>query len=331
MKKILVTGACGFIGSHVVEKLCKSGFHVTAMSYYNPINSNGWLDYLDKETKKNIKIVSGDIRDFNFMYTCTKKIDVIIHLAALIGIPYSYIAPESYVDTNVKGTLNVLNCALNNNISQVIITSTSEVYGTAEKVPIFENHSLNAQSPYAASKISADHLALSYYKSFNLPVTILRPFNSFGPRQSSRAIIPTIVSQMLNSKYVKVGNLKPTRDFTYVEDTASSFVKAINNKKSFGEIINVGNSFEISIENIIKILKDEFGYKFTVSVDKKRIRPLKSEVMRLYSSNLKAKKILNWQPKFKGLKGFKKGLEETISWLKKNKDSKYYNSKNYII
>lgn len=331
MKKILVTGACGFIGSHVVEKLCKKGFHVTAMAYYNPINSNGWLDYLDKETKRKIKIIRGDVRDFNFMYASTKKIDVIIHLAALIGIPYSYIAPESYVDTNVKGTLNVLNCAINNNISQVIITSTSEVYGTAAKVPIKEKHPLNAQSPYAASKISADHLALSYYNSFNLPVTILRPFNSFGPRQSSRAIIPTIISQMLNNKYVKIGNLKPTRDFTYVEDTAASFVKAINNKKSFGEIINVGNSFEISIENIIKILKEEFGYKFEVSIDKKRIRPLKSEVMRLYSSNLKAKKILNWEPKFKGLKGFKKGLAETISWLNRNKGLNYYNSKNYII
>ena len=331
MKNILVTGACGFIGSHIVEKLVKNGFNVTAMAYYNPLNSNGWLDSLDKKILKNIKIIRGDIRDYNFLHNNTKKIDIVLHLAALIGIPYSYHAPESYIDTNTKGTLNILNCALNNKISQVIITSTSEVYGSAKKIPIFENHSLNAQSPYAASKISADHLALSYYRSFDLPITILRPFNCFGPRQSTRAIIPTILSQILNKKNVKVGNLTPTRDFTYVEDTALAFLKAIDNKKTFGEIINIGNSFEISIKNIIKVLKNDFGYKFKVIIDKNRIRPMKSEVMRLYSSNKKAKDILKWEPKYKGINGFKKGLGETIKWLEDYKKSNFYNSDNYIV
>lgn len=331
MKKILVTGACGFIGSHLVEKLISRNFDVTAMVFYNPVNSNGWLDDLNLNIKKKIKIIKGDVRDSNFININTKKIDIVIHLAALIGIPYSYSAPESYIDTNVKGTLNILNSALNNNVSQVIVTSTSEVYGTAKKIPILENHSLNAQSPYAASKISADHLALSYYRSFNLPVTILRPFNSFGPRQSNRAVIPTIISQMLNNKIVKLGNLKPKRDFTYVDDTAESFVKAIYNKKSFGEVINVGNSFEISIENIIKILKSDLGYEFSIVIDKKRIRPSKSEVMQLYSSNIKAKKLLNWEPNYKDLEGFKKGLIETINWFKKNKDLNFYKSNDYII
>lgn len=331
MKKIFVTGACGFIGSHVVEKLVDAGHNVTAMAFYNQRNSNGWLDEIDENRKKKISIIQGDVRDYNFLQSKTKNFDVIIHLAALIGIPYSYIAPESYVDTNVKGTLNILNCALQNKTSQVILTSTSEVYGTAKKVPILETHPLNAQSPYAASKIAADQLALSYYKSFNLPITILRPFNSFGPRQSSRAIIPTIISQIMKNKIVKLGNLKPTRDFTFVEDTADSFVKALKNKKSYGQIINVGNSFEISINELIKIFKDEFGYKFKLITDQKRVRPKKSEVMRLYASNIKAKNILKWKPQHSEIKGFKKGLIKTIEWFKIEKNKKLYNAKNYII
>ncbi len=331
MKKIFVTGSCGFIGSHVVEKLVDAGHKVTAMVFYNQRNSNGWLDEIDKNRKKKISIIQGDVRDYNFLQSKTKNFDVIIHLAALIGIPYSYIAPESYIDTNVKGTLNILNCALHNKTSQVILTSTSEVYGSAKKIPILENHPLNAQSPYAASKIAADQLAMSYYKSFNLPITILRPFNCFGPRQSSRAIIPTIISQILKNKTVKLGNLNPTRDFTFVEDTADSFVKALKNKKSYGQIINVGNSFEISINELIKIFKDEFGYKFKLISDKKRVRPKKSEVMRLYASNIKAKKILKWKPKYSEIKGFKKGLIKTIEWFKIEKNKKLYNAKNYTI
>lgn len=330
MKKIFITGACGFIGSHVVEQLVKNNYQVHAMTYYNSMNTNGWLDFIDKNILSEIEIIRGDIRDFNLLQKITKKKDVILHLAALIGIPYSYNAPESYVDTNIKGTLNILNCALNNNISQVVVTSTSEVYGTAKKIPIKEDHPLSAQSPYAASKIGADQLALSYYKSFNLPVTILRPFNCFGPRQSRRAILPTIITQMLNNKIVRLGNLTPTRDFTYVEDTADSFIKVLNNKKAFGESINIGNSFEISIKNIIKVLKNDFGYNFKIILDKERIRPKKSEVMRLFSSNQKAKEILSWYPKHNGILGFKIALKKTIDWFSLHKKS-LLNSNDYSI
>jgi len=329
---ILVTGACGFIGSHLVEKLVKKGFNVTAFTFYNARGSNGWLDNIDKRVKKNIKIISGDVRDHDFFVNCSKNIDVVLHLAALIGIPYSYYAPKSYLETNVIGTYNVLNAAKINNISKTVVTSTSEVYGTAKSIPITEDHSLNAQSPYAASKIGADQLALSFYRSFKLPVTIIRPFNSFGPRQSTRAIIPTIITQILsNKKNIKLGNLSPTRDFTFVEDTTESFIKAFKSKKTDGETINIGNNFEISIKQIIKILQKDFGYNFNVIQDKKRIREKKSEVFRLIASNTKAKKILNWKPNYAGVKGFKLGLKKTIEWFQDPKNLKNYNSKSYTI
>ena len=329
---ILVTGACGFIGSHIVEKLIKKNFNVTAFTFYNSLGSNGWLDNTDKKILAEVKIVSGDIRDYEFLVNNSKKIDIIFHLAALIGIPYSYTAVKSYLDTNIEGTYNVLNAAKTNNVSKIIITSTSEVYGSAQTIPIRETHRLNAQSPYAASKIGADQLAMSYNKSFGLPVTIIRPFNTFGPRQSARAIIPSIITQIQENKnLVKVGNLNPTRDFTYVEDTADAFISTIKNDNISGETINLGSNFEISIKDILKILKEDFGYKFDVKIDKKRVRSKTSEVDRLFASNLKAKKILKWKPKFSGRKGFKKGLEKTIDWFSDPNNLKHYNPKVYSV
>ena len=327
---IFVTGACGFIGSHLVENLVKNNFNVKALAFYNNRNHYGWLENLDKRVLKNISIVTGDVRDQDLMMKYTKKMDSVIHLAALISIPYSYISPQNYIDTNISGTHNVLQAALKNNLSKVIITSTSEVYGTALKVPIDENHSLNAQSPYAASKIAADQLALSFYRSFNLPVTILRPFNTYGPRQSARAIIPTILSQILqNNSIIKLGNINPIRDFTFVNDTCNAFLCALKKKKIIGETINIGNNFEISIREILNILKKDYNFKFKVKTDKKRIRPKKSEVFRLYASNVKAKKLLGWRPEFKGYNGFNKGLAKTIMWLTNKKNLSLYKSELY--
>jgi dTDP-glucose 4,6-dehydratase len=255
----------------------------------------------------------------------------VYHLAALIAIPYSYHSPRSYIDTNVIGTYNILQSSKKNNISKIIITSTSEVYGTAQSVPIKENHSLNAQSPYAATKIAADQLALSFYKSFDLPVTILRPFNTYGPRQSARAVIPTIISQLISgNKYIKIGNLKPTRDFTYVEDTVDAFVLALKKNLS-GEVINIGNKFEISIKSILDIFKKDFNYDFKVVIDEKRARPKKSEVFRLLASDFKAKKLLHWKPRYQGIAGFKMGLEKTIEWFCKPDNIRLYNSDIYNI
>ena len=328
---ILIKGACGFIGSHLVEKLVKGNHNVRAFTFYNSRNSHGWLDDIDSKILKDLDLISGDIRDYDLLYKQTKKIDVIVHLAALISIPYSYHAVKSYIDTNITGTYNVLNSARANNVSKTIITSTSEVYGTAQSVPIKENHLLNAQSPYAASKIAADQLALSFYKSYGLPVTIIRPFNTFGPRQSARAIIPTIVTQLLKEKVIRLGNLTPTRDFTYIEDTVKAFISAIKTKKISGEVINIGSKFEISIKDILKIINKDYGYNFDFKIDKKRVRNKNSEVYRLYASNAKAEKILKWIPKYSGLGGFKKALEKTISWFEDPKNLKYYNSDNYNI
>jgi NAD dependent epimerase/dehydratase len=329
--KVFVTGAEGFIGSHLVEKLIKFGHTVKAFTFYNFRGSNGWLDTLDAKILQNLSIISGDVRDYHFLEKQTKGYDVVYHLAALIAIPYSYHSPKSYIDTNIIGTYNILQSSLKNNISKIIITSTSEVYGTAQSVPIKETHSLNAQSPYAATKIAADQLALSFYKSFDLPVTILRPFNTYGPRQSARAVIPTIISQLISgNKYIKIGNLKPTRDFTYVEDTVDAFVLALK-KNISGEIINIGNKFEISIKGILDIFKKDFNYDFKVVLDKKRVRSKKSEVFRLLASDFKAKKMLHWKPTYQGIAGFKKGLEKTIEWFSKPDNIRLYNSDIYNI
>jgi len=329
--KVFVTGADGFIGSHLVERLIKLGHEVKAFTFYNFRGSNGWLDSIDKKLLNDLQIISGDIRDYNFLEKQTKNIDVIYHLAALIAIPYSYYSPKSYIDTNITGTYNVLKSSQKNNISKIIITSTSEVYGTAQEVPIKENHPLNAQSPYAATKIAADQLALSFYKSFDLPVAILRPFNTYGPRQSARAVIPTIISQLISkNKFLKIGNLTPTRDFTYVEDTVEAFVLALK-KNISGEVINIGNQFEISIKNILDIFKMHFNYDFKVIIDKSRIRSKKSEVFRLLASDTKARKLLHWKPKYQGVVGFKKGLEKTVEWFSNAENLRLYNPNIYNI
>jgi dTDP-glucose 4,6-dehydratase len=281
---------------------------------------------------KNFEIISGDIRDYDILSKHIKKVDVIFHLAALIGIPYSYVAVKSYIETNINGTFNILNLSKNTNIKKIILTSTSEVYGSAQKIPILETHPLNAQSPYAATKIAADQLGLSFYKSYGLPVTILRPFNTFGPRQSARAIIPTIISQILyNKKKIKLGNLSPTRDFTYVDDTVNAFVKTLKNNLALGEIINIGNNFEVSVNEIINIIKKDFGYDFQVLIEDKRKRTISSEVNRLFASNRKASKILKWSPKMKGLEGFKLGLRKTIEWFSNPKNLRHYNPNIYNI
>jgi NAD dependent epimerase/dehydratase len=329
--KVFVTGADGFIGSHLVEKLIKLGHKVKAFTFYNFRGSNGWLDSIDKKLLKDLQIISGDIRDYGFLEKQTKDCDVIYHLAALIAIPYSYYSPQSYIDTNIIGTYNVLKSSQRNNISKIIITSTSEVYGTAQTVPIKENHSLNAQSPYAATKIAADQLSLSFYKSFDLPVAILRPFNTYGPRQSARAVIPTIISQLVNkNKFIKIGNLTPTRDFTYVDDTVEAFILALK-KNISGEVINIGNKFEISIKGILDIFKKDFNYDFKVVIDEKRTRSKKSEVFRLLASDIKAKKLLGWKPKYQGIVGFKKGLTKTIEWFNKPDNIRSYKSDIYNI
>jgi NAD dependent epimerase/dehydratase len=330
-KTILVTGAEGFIGSHLTEALVKKNFNVRALVFYNSLNSIGWLNFLDRKIIKNCEIVHGDIRDNSFMLNVTKGVDAVINLAALISIPYSYIAPSSFISTNLLGTYNILEATKKNNISKLILTSTSEVYGTAEFVPMTEHHPLKAQSPYAASKIAADQLAFSYYKSFNVPVTILRPFNTFGPRQSGRAIIPSIISQLVNgNKFIKIGNLTPKRDFTYVEDTVQAFILALK-KNISGEVINIGNQFEISIKDILDIFKKDFNYDFKIAIDKKRLRPKKSEVFRLLASDVKAKMLLKWQPNYKGIIGFKKGLKKTIEWFSNPDNLRLYNSNIYNI
>jgi NAD dependent epimerase/dehydratase len=331
--KIFITGACGFIGSHLVELLVKRGHHVKALSFYNHQNSYGWLDQINNDIKKKIEIISGDIRDYNFLLKETKNIDVIFNLAALISIPYSYISPSSYVQTNIIGSQNILEASRLNKIKKTIIVSTSEVYGSAKYVPIDENHPLNAQSPYAATKIAADQLALSYFRSFDLPVSILRPFNTFGPRQSAKAIIPSILIQLLRgAKEIKLGNLTPKRDLTYIEDTTNAFLSILDTKKNImGEVINIGSGYEISIIKIIDILKKDFGFKFDIITDKKRIRPCKSEVMRLLAKNTKAKNILNWKPNYNSLNGFKISLEKTINWFKREENLNSYKYDKYNI
>ena len=330
MNKILVTGADGFIGSHLAEKLVLEGYKVKALSMYNSFNNWGWLDKIPEKILNEIEIITGDVRDGDFISKVTKDVELIFHLAALIGIPYSYIAPQSYIDTNVTGTLNILNASLKSQI-KVIHTSSSEVYGTPLSIPIKETHRLYSQSPYAASKVSADQLALSYFNSFNLPVSIIRPFNTFGPRQSLRAIIPTIITQILNKKIkkVKLGNITTTRDFNYIKDTINGFTSAINNKNIYGETINLGTGREISIKKIFQNVSEITKINKKLIHEKKRKRTNKSEIKRLCSSNLKAKKLLKWKPKFHSESKIKVALKETIDWYQNNKDqlnkSKIYN------
>lgn len=315
MKKVLVTGADGFIGSHLTEALLEKGYDVKAFTCYNSFNTWGWLDMLPKEKLRQAEIFSGDIRDPNGVREAMKGVDMVFHLAALIAIPFSYHSPDSYVDTNIKGTLNVLQAARDLNSERILITSTSEVYGTARYVPIDENHPFQGQSPYSATKIGADRLAESFYRSFQLPVSIVRPFNTYGPRQSARAVIPTIITQLLSGKEeIKLGSLTPTRDFNYVKDTAAGFIAIAESDKTVGEEINIATQQEISIGDLAKEIIRQINPDAKIICDEQRIRPEKSEVNRLLGSNEKIKRLTNWEPKF----SFEQGIEETIEWLRQN-------------
>jgi len=331
-KKILVTGADGFIGSHLTEYLVTQNYDVRAFVYYNSFGSWGWLNHSSKHIRDNLDIFAGDIRDPHGVKTAATGCDVILHLAALIGIPYSYHSPHAYIDTNIKGTLNVLQAARELNIEKVVHTSTSEVYGTAQFVPITESHPLQGQSPYSASKIGADQIALSFYASFNTPVSVIRPFNTFGPRQSARAIIPTIITQIANGETkIKLGALHPTRDFTYVSDTVKGFVAIAESDQSCGEVINIGSNFEISIENIAKLIAEKMNVEVEFIQEQQRMRPDKSEVERLWADNQKAKNLVNWHPEYSGKQGFARGLEQTIKWFIDTNNLKQYKSEIYNI
>lgn len=328
-KKVLVTGADGFIGSHLTERLIEHGCQVRAFVYYNSFGSWGWLDHVPDTVKNHLDVFLGDVRDPNGVKTAMQGCDVVFHLAALIGIPYSYHSPDAYVDTNIKGTLNVLQAARQLNVEKIIHTSTSEVYGTAQFVPITEHHPLQGQSPYSASKIGADQLAMSFYTSFKTPVSIIRPFNTFGPRQSARAVIPTIITQLAEGKRsIKLGSLHPTRDFSYVSDTVEGFIAGAESKRSVGEIINLGSNFEISIEQTANLIAELMQSDIELVNDAERIRPEKSEVERLWADNNKAKQLLQWSPAYGGLHGFKTGLTKTIAWFLQSDHLKKY--KNHI-
>ncbi|MBM9501941.1 SDR family oxidoreductase [Leptospira sp. 201903071] len=316
MKKILVTGADGFIGSHLTESLVRSGFDVKAFVFYNSFNSWGWLDQCSKDVKGKFEVFAGDIRDPNGVRAALKDCEAVLHLAALIAIPYSYHSPDTYVDTNIKGTLNVVQAARDIGISKVIHTSTSEVYGTAKFVPITEDHPLQGQSPYSASKIGADQIAISFFNSFNTPVSIIRPFNTYGPRQSARAVIPTIITQIASgNKKIKLGSIHPTRDFNFVKDTVNGFISALKSDKSIGQVINLGSNYEISIGETVKAIAEVMKAEVEIETEDQRLRPEKSEVERLWASNHKAELLLGWKPSYGGIDGFKKGLSETVEWF----------------
>ncbi len=315
MKKALVTGADGFIGSHLTELLLENGYNVRALSQYNSFNYWGWLE--DVEPSKNLEIVSGDIRDPFYCEEITKDIDIVFHLAALIAIPFSYKAPQSYVETNVTGTLNICNAALKNSVKRVLVTSTSEVYGTAQYVPIDEKHPKQPQSPYSASKIGADAMALSYFNAFNLPVTIVRPFNTYGPRQSARAIIPTIIAQIASGiETIKLGDLTPTRDFNFVKDTCNGFLAISDCNETIGKEINIASNYEISMGDTLNIIKNKMNSNVKFITDEQRLRPENSEVFRLWGDNTLIRKLTGWQPKY----SIEQGLGETIEWFTKTEN-----------
>ena len=328
--RILVTGADGFIGSHLTEALVRKGYKVRAFVLYNSLNSWGWLDHCAPEVKDQFEIFAGDIRDPHGVKQAMRDCDAVVHLAALIAIPYSYHSPDTYVDTNVKGTLNVLQAARELGVKKIIHTSTSEVYGTARYVPITEDHPLQGQSPYSATKIAADQLAYSFYASFGTPVVTLRPFNTYGPRQSARAVIPTIITQIANGRrQIRLGALSPTRDFSFVSDTVAGFIAALESDKGIGEVINVGSNFEISIgeaANSIALLMDT---SIEIITDEQRMRPEKSEVERLWASNTKALELLGWQPQYAGREGFMRGINETIVWFRESPHLSSYKANIY--
>ncbi len=327
-KKVLITGADGFIGSHLVEELLDEGCKVRAFVYYNSFNSWGWLDTFPKEKLQQIEVIAGDIRDPHGVRNVMKDIEIVFHLAALIAIPYSYNSPDTYIDTNVKGTLNIVQAARELGIERVLVTSTSEVYGTALYVPIDEKHPRQGQSPYSATKIGADAMADSFYRSFNVPITIVRPFNTYGPRQSARAVIPTIISQLLSGKTeIKLGALHPTRDLVFVRDTVKGFIEIAKNDATIGQEVNIAMMEEISIGDLAQIIINLINPEVIILNDSERLRPEKSEVERLFGSNLKIKELTNWQPEYT----IESGLKETIQWFSEPKNLAQYKTDIYNI
>ena len=331
-KKILITGSDGFIGSHLTETLVREGYDVRAFVMYNSFNSWGWLDHSSQEIKQQLEIFAGDIRDPYGVKEAMKGCDVVLHLAALIAIPYSYHSPATYIDTNITGTLNVVQAARELGVEKVVHTSTSEVYGTARFVPITEEHPLQGQSPYSASKIGADQIAMSFYNSFNTPVSIIRPFNTYGPRQSARAVIPTIITQIANGqRKIKLGSISPTRDFNYVKDTVNGFISIAESANSVGQVINIGSNYEISIGDTVRLIAEVMGAEIEIETDEQRLRPEKSEVERLWAANEKAKKLTGWEPMYGRCDGFKRGLQETIEWFMDKDNLKKYKADVYNI
>jgi NAD dependent epimerase/dehydratase len=325
---ILITGADGFIGSHLAEFLVENGYNVRAFVYYNSFNSYGWLDTISYETKRKIEFFPGDIRDPNGVREAMKGVDIVFHLAALIAIPFSYHSPDSYIDTNVKGTLNILQAARDNKVQRVLVTSTSEVYGTAQFVPITEMHPKQPQSPYSASKIGADAIADSFYRSFELPITIVRPFNTYGPRQSARAVIPTIISQLLNgAEEIKLGDITPTRDLLYVKDTVNGFLKIAQCNELIGHEVNIATQSEISVGDLAQQLINKINPKAKITTDSVRLRPEKSEVFRLFGSNEKLKTYTDWEQKYT----LEQGLKETIDWFSTKENLQQYKSDIYNV
>jgi NAD dependent epimerase/dehydratase len=314
--KTLVTGADGFIGSHLTEELVRRGHQVRAFVYYNSFGHWGWLDESPEDIRREVEVFAGDVRDPHGVRTAMQGCDLVLHLAALIGIPYSYHSPEAYVDTNVRGTLNVVQAARDLGVRKVVHTSTSEVYGTAQYVPIDEQHPLQGQSPYAATKIGADQIALSFYRSFETPVTVARPFNTFGPRQSARAVIPTIITQIANGeRSIKLGALHPTRDFNYVKDTVDGFIALAGSDRALGEEVNLGSNYEISIGDTVGLIAEAMGVDVRIMTDTQRLRPDKSEVERLWADNSKARELLGWRPSYGQRDGFRRALAETAAWF----------------
>ena len=330
--KILVTGADGFIGSHLTEALVRSGHRVRAFVLYNSFNSWGWLDHCGSDVRGGFEVFAGDVRDPYGIKEAMKGCDAVLHLAALIAIPYSYHSPDTYIDTNVKGTLNVLQAARKLGVGRVVHTSTSEVYGTARFVPITEDHPLQGQSPYSATKIAADQLAYSFFASFGLPVVTVRPFNTYGPRQSARAVIPTIVTQIASgTRQIRLGAVSPTRDFNFVQDTVSGFIAALNSQGGLGDVINIGSNFEISIGDTAQLIAEAMGVDIEIVTDEDRLRPPNSEVERLWAANSKAKQLLGWQPTFGGRDGFRRGLELTAEWFRQPENLRAYKADIYNI
>lgn len=331
-KKILVTGADGFIGSHLTEELVRRNCDVRAFVLYNSFNSWGWLDHAEPEIQKSLDVFSGDIRDPHGVREAMKGCDVVLHLAALIAIPYSYHSPDTYVDTNVKGTLNIVQAARELGVEKVVHTSTSEVYGTARFVPITEEHPLQGQSPYSASKIGADQIALSFHCSFGTPVAVIRPFNTYGPRQSARAVIPTIITQLASgSRSVKLGAVHPTRDFNYVTDTVRGFIAVAEAERAVGEVINIGSNFEVSIGDTARLVAEVMGVELEVETDEVRLRPDKSEVERLWADNARARELVGWEPLYGGVDGLRRGLAETVAWFRDPRNLNVYKAGIYNI